>query len=328
MATMPTKAVEPVKAATAKGAAPPIATAATTPLPRASVSMGPPGAKPAARPAPKKSKAPVAIAASLVVVAAAGVGGYMAFGRSTEVATGPRADTARRETAGARSDSAARDTAAGTRDTSGRRPAGDTGGTRPPAGPDGTIQLAGAVPSGARTTLDGRPVSGPRISAAPGTYTLRIEAQGYRAFSQRVTVVPGPAITSVMVRMPQETAAESPPEGQPPPGGQPPAGVNCEAPLIFNNPTNRCYDTRPVPRATPIAQVPAACTAPPRAVTLMVRVTAAGQVERASVSGRSGCAEFDEAARALVLDWAFTPAMKDGQAINGWYIASVRPQPR
>ncbi|HWO89240.1 MAG TPA: serine/threonine-protein kinase, partial [Gemmatimonadales bacterium] len=77
MTTMPTKAIEPMKPPAPKPGAPAAATAATAPLPRASASMGKPADVSAAPPKPpvkpprpkpeQKSKAPMAVAAVLVV---------------------------------------------------------------------------------------------------------------------------------------------------------------------------------------------------------------------------------------------------------------------
>ena len=272
--TEKTVAIEPPKVA--KKAAPPVASAATTPLPRASASMGKPKdaerpSTPAAPPPPKPSfkpksepadgkkgsKAPLAIAAVLVLVGG-GLGAYVFMNKQSEAQRAQfvrdstlRADSMR--LAAARTDSirradslriadsvaqiAARETSK--RETSKRetpRP------TPPPAAPPATVAAAQGtisltgVPRGARIRVDGNVVTTNRPKVAAGTHNIEVTLQGYQTYSNRVTVQANRTVT-VPVTMTPATTAAAPPAA--PPGAPPaaPPAAGAPAPQCATNPT-------------------------------------------------------------------------------------------
>ncbi len=349
LATMPTRAIEPMKAPP-----PAISIAATTPLPRASASMGIPAdvaaaaaAKAAAagppagpakgklgpRPAPKgKSKAPF-YALGGVAVVALGLGGYMVFGRAApEVAVAPPADTTHPaavtpDTAKARADSIAAHAAAPAPASGSHAPASRPSQPPPaaPSGPPGTLSLAGTIPNGARITVDSRSGSA-HEKLPPGRHTLRIEAQGFQRYEAQVDIASG-RVTSHTVTL-VAAASAAPPAATSPQTGAAPA-ADCANPSIgVRNTRNACYAVRPSPRTPPLAAAPASCTGNVTPATVLLRVSATGDVATAQINGRSSCAAFNDAALAVSRDLSFTPATKGGQPVEAWVLLPIRPLPR
>jgi TonB family protein len=349
LATMPTRAIEPMRAPP-----PAISIAATTPLPRASASMGVPAdvaaaaaakaaapAPPAApvkgklgpRPAPKgKSKAPF-YALGGVAVVAVGLGGYMLFGRAApvEVAVQPPADTTRPvaatpDTAKARADSIAAHAAA-------PAPASHAPASRPsqppasvPSGPPGTLSLAGAIPSGARITVDSRSGSA-HEKLPPGRHTLRVEAQGFQRYEAQVDIASGRVTSHTVTLVPATSAA--PPAAASPQATSAAPSADCANPSIgVLNPQNACYNVRPSARTPPLAVAPSSCTGTVTPTTVLLKVSATGDVANASSSSPgSNCAAFNAAALAVARDLSFTPATKGGAPVEAWIKLSIRPQP-
>ena len=264
VATRPTEAVKAPAGVAA------LASAATTPLPRASASMGRPAgvaapvAKPRPRPSPKKQSHAAAYAVMALLVVAAGLGGaYYFFLRRPSPAGAPLAlaDT----TKAPRPDTVARPA-----DTAARTPARESAAA--PAGP-------GVRPQ--------------------------------RATSERTAGA-------------ERTTAKAPPER-----AALPSREECDRnPTVsLHNPGEACYDHRPNPVTPPLVGVPAGCgTSPLAALTVMVHVSATGEVEGTPMPmGRSACAQFASVAVAQVQAFKFTPARKSGEAVSAWYQLVVRP---
>jgi len=340
ISTMPTRAIEPVKA-------PPISMAATTPLPRASASMkappeaaAPPAAAPPAAPAkgklgprpvprgqaPKeKSKAPFYALAAVVVVGV-GLGAYVMFFRGAPAATtATPPDTAQQTIARADSARPAGDT---TRQPTPTPPSSTTTPARTPTapaptGPEGTLSLAGNIPAGARFTADGRTIT--RVQKlAPGRHRLRVEATGFQAYTATVTI----ASAQTLVHNVQLQAASTSPTPTPEPTAPAPT-VNCANPATgVLNPGRACYDTRPSPRTAAAMTQPESCSGVVSSATVLLQVSATGDVVTASPRQNSNCAAFTAAAVAFARDMAFTPATKNGQPVSAWIALPIRPLPR
>jgi len=353
MATMPTRAIEPMKAP-----APAISMAATTPLPRASASMGvpadvaaaaaakaaapsPPAApakgKPAPRPAPKgKSKAPFYALGGVAVVALA-LGGYMVFGRGgTQVAVAPPADTTHTaavtpDTTKARADSAAAHAAAPAPAPAASRttPSHANPPARPaPSGPPGTLSLSGNIPRGATITVDGRPGS-EHEKLPPGQHRVRVEAPGFQRYEAQVDIASGRVNSHPVTMLPAAGGAAPPAAAAPQASSSTPA-AECQNPSrAVLNLHNACYTVRPSPRTPPLAVVPASCTGTVTPATILLKVSVTGDVATASSSSPgSNCAAFNAAALAVANDLSFTPATKGGQPVEAWIKLSIRPQPQ
>ncbi len=285
VATRPTTAIGPRESKAAMASAP------TTPLPRASASMmrapsgaaaAPPGAAPAAPPAappaqprasarpavrprpvprpPQRSKAPAVVAVLLVLVIAALAGYYFGVLKPRQAALATTtADSAR---SAARRDSIARDSA--------RRAARAE-----------SLALAARAESAAAAR---RPVR-----AAAGKPPPRVTRP--------------PVATAVSAR----ECAESPT-------------------ISMNNPGSACWDSRPLPLSAPRVLVPPACTGQQGAVTVLAHVDATGNVVgNPTATTRGGCPQFKQAAAAYVADLRFTPAKKAGQPVIAWTQVLVQP---
>jgi serine/threonine protein kinase len=403
MSTMPTRAIEPMKAPPPPPKkptpAPPAGLAQpTTPLPRASASMPkpkepaaapPPAAREPPRPAPPKRPPPpravekkggaglVFALIGAIVVVGGGAGYYFGVMKPAQQRQqlALRDTTARAESLStlAGADSTSRDTSRAPADTARPQPSGaaksepagtakrePTGiakrETRPtpttttpvPAAREGTIRLGGSIPAGARVTLNGEQKAGPEIRVPAGSYTLRIEAQGYRPFEQRITVAAG-GLRPVKVQMPTTTAAATgQPSGQPAtqpagqpvtqPAGQPatqPAGTAAATPppaACTTNPTmsvlnarRACWDVRPTPRTPTLLAPPASCSGRITPANILVQVSPQGEVVgNPSVQKASNCPAFTAQAQAQAMDLTFVPATKNGQPVVAWAIVPFR----
>jgi TolB-like protein len=108
------------------------------------------------------------------------------------------------------------------------------------------------------------------------------------------------------------------------------SATDCADPRVsLQNTGGRCYDARPAPRAPPTLLPPSSCGTGVGAVQVLVRVSAAGDVETSPAVVRgSGCGAFDQMAQAFVPDVAFMPATKAGAAVVAWVLVNVRPAPQ
>ncbi|MBI1722377.1 MAG: protein kinase [Gemmatimonadetes bacterium] len=353
LATMPTRAIEPMKP---PSKAPPaaFAAAATTPLPRASASMGRPAdagaaAAPAAPAAPKrapgrpaapqKSRVPMYAAAGFSVLLL-GLAGYY-FGvvkpsqsraaadttRPQQVAILPESTTAR-DTSGGDTVPASPPAVTPTRPETTRA---STPPTSPPATPpatppaatgQGTLTLRN-VPNGARVRVDRAAKTGTSFKLPVGVHRVEIEAQGFASYTARVTI----ALNQTNVHnVTMEPAGAAPPAT--PPGA--PTTVNCEATNIgLQNPNRACYDTRPNPNGILQIAIPDACGGNATAATVLVRVDAQGQVVgNPTATSRGSCQAFGLAAAAYAGDLTFRPALKNNQPVAAWTTILIRPAPR
>ena len=113
------------------------------------------------------------------------------------------------------------------------------------------------------------------------------------------------------------------------PAPTPAADAGCNDPAAgLRNEGGACFDVAPAPRTPPLLPVPPSCGAVGRSAAVLARVGASGDVlgTPAVIEG-SGCAAFDAAARALVLDVVFTPALKSGSPLAAWVAVRVEPIP-
>ncbi|MDP3772836.1 MAG: protein kinase [Gemmatimonadales bacterium] len=358
MSTLPTRAIEPVKAPAKPSA---IASAATTPLPRASASMGKPkdvvaaevakaaAAKAAAQ---RKSKVPIYAAASFGVVAL-GLAGYY-FGVMRPAQNGVAADTAAQPpvvalapVSPAGADSSRLPGTAATRPGVAVPPASTTRNPdtsvrtppvrRPPvtpSAPSATLPAAGQgtltlrnVPSGAQVRIDRQPTTGTQIKLPVGRHTVEIEAQGFRPYSVRVDIALNQTkVQNVVLVAAGGTATPTTPAAPPAPAAP---GVNCEATSSVSNPGKACYDNRPVPRGAPQITIPDGCPSGTTAATILLRVSADGQVVGTpTATQRGSCPAFALAAAAYAQDLSFQPATKNNAPVAAWTTILIRPAPR
>ncbi|OLC04834.1 MAG: hypothetical protein AUH46_03505 [Gemmatimonadetes bacterium 13_1_40CM_70_15] len=282
-------------------ATPRIATAPTTPLPRAT-GAPPPGAPPVHH---KRSAAAAILLWLAIVGVVFGGGGFYAYKKGLLAAAGlvpgARSDTTT-HVAAAGSDStapAATDTTSATshqpRDTSHVAP------PSLPSGASGKLVLKG-LPPGARVTLDGRPVTGRQVDVPPGNYRLVVKAPGYDQFEQEVIITPGNPST---VQVEMEASQDS--------GGGP-----CDQPGPAYNQNHICFDTPPTPLSATFIPVPADAPIFPRQAILLIKVSSTGSTLETRVFSQSNVQTFNDQAvdMAKILRW--NPAQKNGEAVDAW----------
>ncbi|MGD0992323.1 MAG: serine/threonine-protein kinase [Gemmatimonadales bacterium] len=273
-AMMSDVATRPTAAIGVKDSMAAIAAQATTPLPRASGSMAPPPgytpggpaappapAKPERKPRPvpkKKSRAPLLVGVVLVL-AGAGLGGYLAFPEQIRQVLGmaPSADSLAH-----------------------------------------VRQLAVAESLATRHRADSLAKSAADSARAESTARARTASRG-KPPGRREEVAVAPQSTK----------------------------QNCDAPTTsIQNPHSDCYDSPANARNAPLIRPPATCTVDPGATTLLVHVSATGEVmQQPTVTGRSKCAGFDQMAVSYMADMPFDPARKRSAGVASWKYVLVRP---
>jgi serine/threonine protein kinase len=302
LAAQPTQAIRPPTGPAA------IATAATTPLPRASGSMARPAAptappktvvppapaRPRPAPRPRKSRAPLVVSA-LLAVAVVALGAYYVLVMRKPAAT----------TATVSPDTAHTQLLASADSSGARRP--DSTAPRP----------ADSAASAPTDSVAAPPRADRGPTARPGTAAPRP--------APRTRAKP-PDVKPPLTRPAAPTTAQAATT----PSGPPPPECDRNPTLSANNPNRLCWDTRPVPLSVPAVAVPAACVGGrPGPADILVHVTATGDVTgNPTPVRRSRCVQFDQAAMAYVLDLRFNPAKKNGQPVSTWTRVLIRPAAR
>ena len=273
-----------------------LASAPTTPLPRATGTRPPATADEA----PRRSVLSGLLLWLIIVGAVFGGGGFYAYKQGLIFA----------KDKGGTGDSpvvpgnTARDTtrlAAG--DTS--KQGGDTShGTQPPPPPapgePGKLVLQN-VPAGARISIEGQPVRGTQVDLPPGVHRLTVRAAGYQTYERQVIITPGETYS---VRLDMQTSED---EGGP-----------CDRFGPAYNQDNLCFDTRPVPLSTTV--IPVAQDAPifPRQAILLIRVSRDGTTLEARVFVPSNVDTFNNEALDMAKNLRWNPAQKNGEPTEAW----------
>jgi serine/threonine-protein kinase len=304
------------------GGMPKFSTAPTTPLPRFST-----GLPPVAEGAPPARSAVGGLLIWLLVMGAVlGGGGYLAYKKGLILAQTP-ADT----TALAHGDSlsVAGDSGAGLHVDSMAGGMGDsagptvrTAGTGGPAvapGTPGRLVLQGTFPADAHVTMDGQAVRGNQLELPPGTHKLAVRAAGYVTYERAVLVAPGGtstvAVTLQRSRLVGDTVV--------PPSG---AVSSCDQFGPTYNQDNACFDRRPAPLTAPYVLLAPDATETPRLAILLVKVSREGETLEARVFVGSNVATFTNAALDLARGLRWSPAQKNGEAVDAWTQLQVLPQ--
>jgi serine/threonine protein kinase len=207
--------------------------------------------------------------------------------------------------------------------------------TTPPAtaaaGRTGTLRLGGAIPPGARVSINGQPRTGTSFDLPAGRYQVAIEAQGFQPYSSSAAVNIG-RTTNHKVTL--RAAATVPTTTTQPPStattastAVAPPGANCASPTVsLSNPGRACWDVRPVPNTAAMLPPPPSCTGNVTPANVLVQVSAQGEVMgNPTVNRGSNCAAFNQAAIAQIQDMTFRAATKGGQPVTAWVVVPMRP---
>ncbi len=320
---------------------------ATTPLPKYAdpLPKGPPGATerrpPATRAEPKGEKSSMGglILLLLVLLGAGGGGGYYWFVmRPKQLAAVPggpvAADTTHRGDGVDGLDSAysALTTNPGShpapRDTSAGVPTTPAAPLASP-GDSGSLRI-GQIPRGAEVMVDGRQMHLNPSKLPAGEHDILITAQGFDNFRQRVRVSKDQLFTlTPELRRFGQTGQASTPSGReitPVAGGRP-AGANCSEPGTTYNISNVCWDKRPRPSdATPPA-VPVSDQnmQGARPTILNIHVSAQGGTIEVRPVRPSNDQGFEDLAKRYARAMQWTPASKNGTAVDSWVQQQLVP---
>jgi TonB family protein len=277
-----------------------LASAATTPLPRATGSRPPgQGGVPPTVSEPARRSVLSGLLLWLIIVGAVfGGGGFFAYKQGLIFAKPDTTAGAGRDSALAH-DSIRTDSAGGiaTTDTTKR----DTGPvTPPPPVQPGRLVLTG-LPQGARITIDGQPMRGTQIDLPPAVHHLSVRATGYRAYDRQVAITPGQT-SNLRVDMRETDDRVGP----------------CDQFGPAYNQDNMCFDTRPVPLSPTL--IPVASDAPvfPRQSILLIKVSRNGTTMEARVYVPSNVETFNNEALDMARNLRWNPAQKNGEPVEAW----------
>src|SRR6267143_75212 len=272
-----------------------LASAATTPLPRATGGR-PPGAEPE-----RRSVVSGLLLWLLIVGTVFGGGGFYAYKKGLIFAKTPGGggsdSTAARDTTARAHDSAtaAGDTTKGAADSSGTAPP-------PPIGPGSPGRLVlQNVPQGARISIEGQQVRGTQLDLPPGVHRLTVRAAGFQTYERQVIITAGETFS---VRLDMQ------------------ASDDCSGPCDRFGPAynqdNLCFDSRPVPLSPTLIPVPQDATVFPRAAILLVRVSRDGATMEARVYAPSNVDTFNNQALDMAKNLRWNPAQKNGEPTEAW----------
>ena len=171
----------------------------------------------------------------------------------------------------------------------------------PPSGPPGRLVLQG-LPLGARVSIEGQPVVGNQVDLPSGVHRLSVRAAGYQRFDREVTITPGQTFT---MRVAMESTGED-------------AAGPCDQYGPAYNPGNLCFDSRPVPLSSTL--IPVSPDAPifPRQAILLVRVSRNGTTMEARVFVPSNVETFNNEALDMAKNLRWNPAQKNGEPTEAW----------
>ena len=172
--------------------------------------------------------------------------------------------------------------------------------------------------------LLGRAIRPARVTLAPPPRTVQVE----------VVRDPGSEHPGAPTAQPAKPAAKPAPALPPAPKGSEPVAAPTAPPQPAPPPVRLGEDAPGLtddvlgPKLVPPGRDPSKQNLPPRypveaarrgeegTVRLLVDIAASGVPETVAIQSSSGSASLDEAARAAVLTWHFTPAMRDGHPIG------------
>jgi len=193
------------------------------------------------------------------------------------------------------------------------------------AGDSGLLLLEN-LPRGSQVYIDSRPVTqaGAGIRLPAGWHELGVSARGFAFFTDSVRIQP----SGRLVVSPNLSATNAPP---PAPGSQADlrrrvlARLDCDNPSVANRFGRACYDSPPLPLGATRLAPPNGVQGVPSVVIVVVKVSRQGKTLAVRTRQASNEPAFTQAVENYVQGMEWTPAMRDGQPVDGWTQAAFTP---
>jgi hypothetical protein len=182
----------------------------------------------------------------------------------------------------------------------------------------GSLRITG-LPRGSSVMVDTRAAIDPVIRLPAGSHELAIVAPGFEFYKDTVVIAPREELVVTPDLTPFGSAIR-PRERR---ASQ--AAVACEVPGPANRFGRACYDEPPRPVGGTRVPLPAGFEGSPSASVFVVRVSVEGRTTRLLSRVPSNDATFERLARAFVAGMRWTPAQRDGGAVDGWTQLVVQP---
>ncbi|MEO7994734.1 MAG: protein kinase, partial [bacterium] len=199
---------------------------------------------------------------------------------------------------------------------------------RPPeanVGDSGMLMLEN-LPRGSQVYIDSRPVTQPGagIRLPVGWHELGVSARGYAFFTDSIRIEPA----GRLVVSPNLSATDAP---APAAGSQAEmrrrvlARLDCDNPSIANRFGRACYDSPPLALGPTRVALPSGTQGVPSVVIVVVKVSRQGKTLAVRTRQASNAPAFTQAVENYVQNMTWTPAMRDGQPVDGWTQAAFMP---
>lgn len=200
--------------------------------------------------------------------------------------------------------------------------------TRPPeigTGDSGLLVLEN-LPRGSQVYVDSRPVTQPGagIRLPAGWHELGVSARGFAFFTDSLRIEP----SRRLVVTPNLGPATLPPPAS---GSQAElrrrllARLDCDNPSIANRFGRACYDSPPLALGPTRIAPPAGVQGVPSVVIVVVKVSRLGRTLAVRTRQPSNEPAFTQAVENYVQGMRWTPAMSEGQPVDGWTQAAFLP---
>ncbi|HXI22002.1 MAG TPA: hypothetical protein VNH46_12990, partial [Gemmatimonadales bacterium] len=191
-----------------------------------------------------------------------------------------------------------------------------------PAGDSGTLRLEN-LPPRTQVFIDSRPVTqaGAELHLTPGWHELGVSARGFAFFTDSVQIQSGRTLVYTPVLSSTGRPTGSAGEFR----RRLLARLDCDNPAPVNRFGRACYDSPPLPLGTTLVAIPAEVRGVPSAVTVIVKVSRQGRTLAVRTRIPSNEDAFTRAVESHAAAMRWTPAMRDGEPVDGWTQAAFLP---
>lgn len=192
---------------------------------------------------------------------------------------------------------------------------------------DGGFLRFTSLPPRTQVFIDAKPVTQPGagIRVPAGWHELGVSSPGYLLYTDSVKIEPGK--TLVVTPNLSATNVPAPPQGS--------AGefrqrilarLDCDNPAPGNRFGGLCYDSRPQPLNPTRVPVPSDIDGVPSGVVLIVKVSRQGRTLAVRTRFPSNEPGFTKAVEDYAQSLRWTPALREGQPVDGWTQAAFTPE--